>query len=119
MLTDWVLIRRLASELDERLRGARVEDAGKLGDGRIAVAFRCRRARVLLAIDLFASPPLVTIEADDIAIASEGGFVGLLSRSLTGMQLSSVSARRKDRLLRLTFTTRSRFGVGDQFELYF
>jgi predicted ribosome quality control (RQC) complex YloA/Tae2 family protein len=118
MLTDWVLIGRLGRELDERLRGGRVETAGKLADGRLAVAFRRRRARVLFAVDLFASPPLVTAETDDLAIASEGGFVGLLSRSLTGMQLTSVSARRNDRLLRLTFTTRSRFGVGDQFELY-
>lgn len=118
MLTDWVLIHRLAQELDDCLRGARVEDAGKLADGRVALAFRSRRRRVLLAIDLFAATPLVTIEPDDATVNSEGGFVRFLARSLRGMMLSSVSARRNDRLVRMTFTARSRFGVGDQFELY-
>jgi predicted ribosome quality control (RQC) complex YloA/Tae2 family protein len=119
MLTDWVLIRRLASELDERLRGARVEDAGLVDDGRVGLVFRSRRARSLLAIDVFASPPLMTIEDEQgLGIAAEPGFVRTLARSLSGMTLSSVSARRNDRLLRLSFSARSRFGVGEQYELY-
>jgi len=131
MLTDWVLIRRLAREIDERLRGARVEDVGLLDDGRVGMVFRRQRERLVLAIDVFASPPLVTIEDADpstssgptssglaLVIASEPGFVRTLARSLEGMLLSDVSARRNDRLLRMTFSARSRFGVGDQLELY-
>jgi predicted ribosome quality control (RQC) complex YloA/Tae2 family protein len=131
MLTDWVLIRRLAREIAERLRGSRVEDVGLLDDGRVGMVFRRRRERVVLAIDVFASPPLVTIEDADpstssgstgsgppLVIATEPGFVRTLARSLEGMLLSDVSARRNDRLLRMTFSARSRFGVGDQLELY-
>ena len=54
MLTDWVLIARLARELQASLRGARVEDAGVLADGRVAFLFRSKRALLLLAVDLFA-----------------------------------------------------------------
>jgi predicted ribosome quality control (RQC) complex YloA/Tae2 family protein len=118
MLTDWVLIRRLAHELKERLQGARVEDAGLLPDGRIALSFRQRGARPLLAIDLFASPPLVTLEEGELGIGVEPGFIRTVARSLRGMTLADASARRHDRLLRLTFAARSRFGVGEELQLY-
>src|SRR5581483_8532538 len=99
MLTDWVLMRRLAHELQERLRGARVEDAGLLADGRIAILFRARGSPALLAVDLFASPPLVTLNGDLPAILDAPGFARALRRSLRGMVLGGVSARRDDRLL--------------------
>ncbi|HEY6327475.1 MAG TPA: NFACT RNA binding domain-containing protein [Candidatus Cybelea sp.] len=123
MLTDWVLIARLAREIEERLRGARVEDAGMLDDGRVGLLFRARGARSLLAIDSFESPPLLTLEevtapGSPLTIAAEPGFVRTLARSLQGMTLASVDARRDDRLLRLRFSARSRFGVGDEFDLY-
>ncbi|HET6274899.1 MAG TPA: NFACT RNA binding domain-containing protein [Candidatus Cybelea sp.] len=118
MLTDWVLIARAARELEERLRGARVDDAGLLTDGRIGILFRSRGARVILAVDLFGSPPLVTLEDVELAIAIEPGFVRVLARSLHGTILAGASARKHDRLLRLTFTARSRFGVGERLELY-
>jgi predicted ribosome quality control (RQC) complex YloA/Tae2 family protein len=118
MLTDWVLIRRLAHELRERLRGARVEDAGLLADGRIAILFRTHRMPALLAVDLFASPPLVTLESGVPAIFEEPGFARALRRSLRGTALADIAARRDDRLLRLSFETRSRFGVSDRFECY-
>ena len=118
MLTDWVLIYRLAAELKERLSGARVDDAGLLEDGRIGIVVRSQRRPLLLAIDLFASPPSVTLEEGELGILAEPGFVRVLARSLRGMVLADVAARRHDRLLRLTFTSRSRFGVGDRLELY-
>jgi predicted ribosome quality control (RQC) complex YloA/Tae2 family protein len=118
MLTDWLLIRRLAQELEERLRGARVEDAGVLADGRVALVFRAHGTKSLLGIDLFASPPLVTLEEDGPEVDDEPGFVRALARSLRGMTLAGVSTRRYDRLVRLSFAARSRFGVGDQIELY-
>lgn len=118
MLTDWVLIGRLARELDEDLRGSRVDDAGLLADGRIAIRLRRRRAPILLAIDLFAPTPLVTLEEGELAIGVEPGFVRALARSLRGMTLQSAAARANDRLIRLRFASRSRFGVADQLDLY-
>jgi predicted ribosome quality control (RQC) complex YloA/Tae2 family protein len=118
MQTDWVLIARLARELEERLRGARVDDAGLFPDGRIALVLRQRTTRTLLALDLFSSPPLVTLEDGELGVTVEPPFVRTLARSLRGMTLAQVSSRRADRLLRLSFTARSRFGVGDRFELF-
>lgn len=118
MLTDWVLIARAADELEDRLRGARVDDAGLLTDGRIGILFRARGKPLLLGIDLFASPPLVTLEEGELGILVEPGFVRVLARSLHGTVLAGASARRNDRLLRLSFASRSRFGVGEHLELY-
>jgi predicted ribosome quality control (RQC) complex YloA/Tae2 family protein len=118
MLTDWVLIGRLAREIEEQLRGARADDAGLLTDGRVAIVLRSHGQQRLLAIDLFASPPVVTLEEGGLGIGAEPGFVRVLARALGGMTLIGAVARRDDRLLRLTFASRSRFGVGEQLELY-
>jgi predicted ribosome quality control (RQC) complex YloA/Tae2 family protein len=113
-----VLVHRLGRELEFRLRGSRVTEAGFLSDGRIAVALRGRGSTVLLAIDAFASPPAVTVEPGELATAAEPGFGRALAAALRGTVLSGVRSRIGDRLLRLTFSTRSRFGVGDETELY-
>lgn len=118
MVTDWVLFRRLAHELQERLRGARVEGAGRLADGRVALDVRRGRERLQLSVDAFASPPLVTLATDPLPLQDEPGFVRALAGSLRGTALADVRSRRGDRLLRLRFTARSRFGVGDEVELY-
>jgi predicted ribosome quality control (RQC) complex YloA/Tae2 family protein len=118
MLTDWVLIARLARELEERLRGRRVEDAGLLPDGRAALVLRRGSQRCVLAIDLFSSPPLVTLEDTELGILEEPGFARTLARSLKGMTLTGVASRRSDRLLRFRFSARSRFGVGEELDLY-
>ena len=118
MQTDWVLIARLARELEERLRGRRVEDAGLLPDGRAALIFRRGSERCVLAIDLFSSPPLVTLEDGELGILEEPGFARTLARSLKGMTLAGVASRRSDRLLRFRFSARSRFGVGEELDLY-
>ena len=119
MLTDWVLIRRLAAELEARLTGARVEDVGLLDDGRIGLLVRSRGRRCVLAADLFASPPLLTIEEAELSIVDEPGFVRALARSLRGMSVAGAGARPSDRLIRMSFGSRSRFGVGDRLDLYF
>ncbi len=118
MLTDWVLIARLARELETRLRGGRIQDVGLLADGRTALVFRRGGERSVLAIDLFSSPPLVTLDEDELGILEEPGFIRALARALKGMVLTVVAARRFDRLLRLRFSSRSRFGVGDDLDLY-
>jgi hypothetical protein len=113
-----LLVRRLGFELEQRLRGARVTDAGLLADGRFAIVLRDRGQPRLVAIDVFASPPLLTVETGELGILPEPGFVRVAAAALKGSILATVRARRGDRLLRLTFATRSRFGVDDAIELY-
>ena len=118
MLTDSVLIRRLAHEIDARFRGAKVRDVGLLPDGRTAIALWARGTTHLLCIDIFGSPPLITVEDGELPIAAEPGFVRATGAALRGTSLLGVRSRKGDRLLRLMFGTRSRFGVGDEVELY-
>jgi predicted ribosome quality control (RQC) complex YloA/Tae2 family protein len=118
MLTDWTLIRRLAHELEARLRGARALDAGLLHDGRVAISLRSRGETLLLVFDPFASPPLVTLERGQLDTFTETRFARTLGVALRDMTLQAVDARRGDRLLRLRWGARSRFGVETQLELY-
>ena len=73
----------------------------------------------MLCIDVFGTPPLITVEdARELSIESEAGFIRAAGAALRGATLLSAKARKGDRLVRLTFGTRSRFGVGDESELY-
>jgi predicted ribosome quality control (RQC) complex YloA/Tae2 family protein len=112
------LVERLADEIEARFRGARVRDAGRLSDGRVAIALWSRGEENLLCIDAFGTPPLVTLERHDFPIHRESGFIRSMASTLRASTLLSAQARKGDRLLRLTFGTRSRFGVGDQSDLY-
>jgi predicted ribosome quality control (RQC) complex YloA/Tae2 family protein len=116
--TDPELIARLAAEIDARLRGARVRDVGRLADRRTAIVLWSRGTESTLCIDIFATPPLVTIEDVELPIESEAGFIRAVGAALRGSTLLAARARKGDRLLRLTFGTRSRFGVGDESDLY-
>jgi predicted ribosome quality control (RQC) complex YloA/Tae2 family protein len=119
MVTDWILIRRAAAELERALRGGRVTDAGLLDDGRVALRFGGlkRRGPSTLAIDAFGSPPLVTLEEQELALAVDPGWLRTAGTSLRNMRLGSVRARHGDRVLVLTFGTASRFGVESEFRL--
>ncbi|MDQ2663621.1 MAG: NFACT RNA binding domain-containing protein [Candidatus Eremiobacteraeota bacterium] len=116
MLTDWLLIRRLAAELASR-RSARVQDVGELPDGRLALALWARGSTVLLCVDVFGPTPCVTVEDGDLPVAVEPGFVRAVGAALRGMTFAGARSRRADRLLRLDFTTRSRFGVESEVSL--
>lgn len=118
MRTDPALIARLGAEIDLRLRGARVRDVGMLADGRTAIVLWSHGAEQTLCIDVFGTPPLVTLEDHSLPIAVEPGFIRAAGAALRGTTLLSAKARKDDRLLRLTFGTRSRFGVGDESALY-
>jgi len=115
--TDWLLIRRLAWELDKRFSGARVRDVGQLEDGRLALAMWSRGETSLVCIDVFAPTPVVTIEHGDLPIGTEPGFVRAVGAALRGMTLIGVRSRKGDRLLRFDFGSRSRFGVEDGYSL--
>jgi predicted ribosome quality control (RQC) complex YloA/Tae2 family protein len=107
----------LAWELSQRLRGARVRDVGRLPDGRVALALWRRGRNELLCIDIFGSPPVVTVEEGDLPIDVEPGFVRLAGAALRGTTLTAVLSRSYDRLLRLEFASRSRFGVEERLSL--
>ena len=117
MYTDWLLIRRLAWELERRFRGAKVRDVGQLVDGRFAIALWIRGATSLVCIDTFAPTPVITVEDGELPIAVEPGFVRAAGAALRGATLTGVRSRRGDRLVRLDFGTRSRFGVQDGYSL--
>lgn len=117
MYTDWLLIRRLAFELNERFAGARVRDVGQLDDGRFALALWSHGRTQLMCIDVFAPTPVITVEDGDLPINIEPGFVRAAGAALRGMTLLSVRTRKGDRLLRFDFGSRSRFGVEDGYSL--
>ena len=119
MTTDWLLMRRAAAELEQALRGGRVTDAGVLDDGRIALRFGGleRGVSPTLAIDAFASPPLVTLERDELALAPDPGWLRTAGTTLRGMRLRAVEARPGDRVIVLSFASASRFGVRQELRL--
>ncbi|HET9096197.1 MAG TPA: NFACT RNA binding domain-containing protein [Candidatus Baltobacteraceae bacterium] len=119
MYTDWLLIRRLALELSQRFKGARVRDVGQLDDGRFALALWSRGSQTLVCADVFAPTPVITVEQGDLPIAVEPGFVRAAGAALRGSMLTAVVSRRGDRLLRMEFGSRSRFGVEDRLALIF
>jgi predicted ribosome quality control (RQC) complex YloA/Tae2 family protein len=113
------LIARLAAELDARFAGSRVRDVGRLADGRAAIILWSRGSEHTLCIDVFGTPPLVTVEdGHELPIEVEPGFIRAAGAALRGSTLLAVKARKDDRLLRFTFGTRSRFGVGVESELF-
>jgi predicted ribosome quality control (RQC) complex YloA/Tae2 family protein len=113
VVTDWILIRRAAGELERELRGGRVMDAGLLDDGRFGIRIGGRRAGgdVVLAIDIFGSPPLPTLEREELSIAGDPGWSRSIATALRGLRLGEVRSRPGDRVLVLDFGTTSRFGV--------
>jgi predicted ribosome quality control (RQC) complex YloA/Tae2 family protein len=113
MLTDWILIRRAAAELERELRGGRVTDAGLLDDGRfgIRIGGRGKGADAVLAIDIFGSPPLITLEREELSIAGDPGWSRSIATALRTLRLGEVRSRPNDRVLVLDFGTTSRFGV--------
>lgn len=122
MVTDWILIRRAAAELDGTLRGGRIVDAGLLDDGRFALRIGGRargRAETVLAVDVFGSPPLVTLETDELSIAGDPSWARAIVTAVRGMRIAGVRSRPGDRVLLIAAGTTSRFGVGNALELIF
>ncbi len=106
-------MRRAAAELERELRGARVADAGLLDDGRFALRFAGRRGRgdITLAVDLFGSPPLVTLEAVELSVGGDPSWTRAVATALRGTRAGEVRSRRGDRVLVIDVGTTSRFGV--------
>jgi predicted ribosome quality control (RQC) complex YloA/Tae2 family protein len=119
MTTDWILTRRVAVELERALRGGRVVDAGSLEDGRFALRVGALRGRppATLAVDAFGSPPLATLTTQEISQAADPGPTRAISAALRGMRVTTVRARRGDRVLVVSLATHSRFGVANEVRL--
>ncbi len=112
MLTDWLIVRRIAAELDASLRGARIRDAGRIADGRFGVSV----ARGTVAIDAFGPTPIVALEAA-CELERTAGWVRAAAATLVGLRIERVRARRGDRLIAIECSARSRFGVTSAYRL--
>ncbi len=112
MLTDWLIIRRLAAELDRSLRGARIREAGRTADGR----FGLRVGAGTLTLDAFGPTPIVALEPER-ALDRTSGWVRSMAAILEGLRIEGVRARRGDRLIAFTCSSRSRFGVQSSYRL--
>ena len=119
MTTDWILMRRVAVELDRALRGGRVADVGLLEDGRFALRVGSLRGRpdAVLAVDAFGSPPLATLSTQEISPAADPGWTRAIAAALRGMRVNGVRPRPGDRVLVVSLATHSRFGVANEVRL--
>ncbi len=114
--TDWLLVRRLAAELDERLRGARVRDAGRLDDGRFALALRRRGVEAVLCLDPFAPTPLISLEKAELSLTPRG-FERALRAALRERKIAGVRSVYRERVIEVDLIARSKFGVADRLTL--
>ncbi len=111
MLTDHLLIRRAARELDRALAGRRVRDVGLTDRASVEIVFG-GKSSAALQIEPFATPPLVWLEEDvPLSLDPEPAWLRAAGAIVRGATLASVRARAGDRVLALEFGTRSRFGV--------
>jgi len=112
VLTDWLIVRRLAAELDRTLRGARIREAGRIADGR----FGLRVSGGTVALDAFGPTPIVALEPDR-ALDRASGWVRTMADALEGLRIDGIRARRGDRLVAFACSSRSRFGVESGYRL--
>jgi predicted ribosome quality control (RQC) complex YloA/Tae2 family protein len=112
VLTDWLIVRRLAAELERELRGARVRAAGMLAGGR----FGLRVPRGTVALDPFGPTPLVTFEPE-LPLERLAGWPRAFGDALEGLRVERVRGRRGDRLIAFDLAARSRFGVASRYRL--
>jgi predicted ribosome quality control (RQC) complex YloA/Tae2 family protein len=118
MVTDHLLIRRIANELDLALRRRRVRDVGLTDRGTVAIVFGGKGAAPTLEIDPFGTPPLVWLsEGTEPALESEPGWLRAIGATLRGLTLEAVRSRVGDRVIALEFEGRSRFGVAERARL--
>ena len=112
MLTDHLLIRRAARELDQALAGRRVRDVGLTDRASVEIVFGGKGAAAALQVEPFATPPLVWLEGDvPLSLDPEPAWLRAAGAIVRGGTLTSVRARAGDRVMALEFGSRSRFGV--------
>jgi predicted ribosome quality control (RQC) complex YloA/Tae2 family protein len=118
MLTDHLLFRRAAAELDRKLRGARVRDVGLTDRRAVAIVFGGGRGAQTLEVDPFGSPPLLWVRSgQEPSLEAEPAWLRRAGAVLRGLTLAGVGSRPGDRVVELTFQGRSRFGITDESRL--
>ena len=106
MQTDWLIVRRIAAELAKAVRGRRIRDVGLARDERLIL----RTDGGSLAIDALGPAPIVTLETVPI-VDKTRWWVKTAAKSLEGLRIDDVRARRGDRLIAIDCSAQSRFGV--------
>ncbi len=113
MRTDWLIVRRLAAELDRALRGGRIDAAGSLSGDRFALV----GPRGSVVVDAFGPTPILALEDAALAPRRDAGWARAFAEALAGLRVDAVRARRGDRLVAFECSARSRFGVRSGFRL--
>jgi predicted ribosome quality control (RQC) complex YloA/Tae2 family protein len=115
--TDWLVVQRLAAELDRAVRSARIRDVGLTADGRFALRVRARGAGGdAVVIDPFGDTPIVVLE-HEVELEAKPGWSRAIADAVQGMRIERVRARRGDRLIAIDLATISRFGVLSAYRL--
>ena len=115
--TDWLIVRRLAVELEQAIRSARVREVGLTSDDRFALRVRARGAGGdTVLVDAKADSPLAYLE-HGVESAARPGWSRAIADAVRGMRVERVSSRTGDRLLAIDLATLSRFGVLSAYRL--
>jgi len=115
--TDWLVVRRLAIELERAVRGARIRDVGITADGRFALRVRARGAGGdAVVIDAFGDTPIVTLE-NGVELTPQPGWPRTIRDSIADMRVERIRSRRGDRLVAIDVATLSRFGVLNSYRI--
>lgn len=120
MTLDVWLVGRLALELDERLRGARIQSFRSEPLG-LAVACHRRDGPVALIASLAPEGPLLAAIAGDAEEyeSGPGGWAGAVAALLRNASIEAVHAVPHDRIINVDLSSRSAFGVPSRHRLVF
>ena len=120
MTLDVWLVARLALELDERLRGARIQSIRSEPLG-LVVACHRRGGPVALVASLAPESPLLAAVAGDPQEHESGsaGWTGAVAALLRNATIEAVHAVPGDRIINVDVSSRSAFGVPSQHRLVF
>lgn len=120
MTLDVWLVGRLALELDERLRGARVQSirSEQLG---LVVACHRRGGPIALVASLSPEGPMLAAVGGDAEEheSGPGGWAGAVAALLRNATIEAVHAVPDDRIINVDLGSRSAFGVPSQHRLVF
>lgn len=117
MFTDWILIGRLAQELEATAGRGRVTALGHLADGRVGLEVWRRDGSKVIAFDLFGPTPMVTMESADLRLEAERGFIRAAGAAVRGLTLQNTRSTRGERVIEFSLAARSRFGVPSAYAL--
>jgi predicted ribosome quality control (RQC) complex YloA/Tae2 family protein len=120
MTLDVWLVGRLALELDERLRGARVQSMRSEPLGLVVGCHRRGGPVALVASLAPESPMLAAVEGDPEELESgPAGWAGAVAALLRNATIEAVHAVPDDRIINVDLSSRSAFGVPSRHRLVF